>query len=107
MQNNFNKRTTTIDPNSVKPHPFLALFNDIPTGYFVATWVEFMSLRMVIIDANGRLIAGVEDVIAAQKNGLTQIDVTQVDMDEVDLVRFINFNKKAAKKDYGTKYLVI
>ncbi|SHF53817.1 hypothetical protein [Flavisolibacter ginsengisoli] len=107
MQNNFNKRTVSIDPLTVKPHPFLALFNDIPTEYFVSTWVRFMSLRTVIIDTTGRLIAGIEDVIAAQKNSLSQIDAIQVDMSEEDLVRFINLNQKTARKDYGTKYLVI
>lgn len=90
MQNlQFSQKTADI--TNTQPHSLLKEYelDFVPNDYFIDMLKKYGLYERPILDKNGNAITHYADIMAAKANGVKQLDVYEVDMDEQELTLFI------------------
>jgi hypothetical protein len=99
----------TINPNDLMIHPVLIemAYDNRPDENYIKAMDIFNHYEKPVIDLNNNIISHCADVIAAQKNGLTEIEVYRVALNEQQLRIFISLKHTYCKENIIATYKTI
>lgn len=99
----------TINPNDLMIHPVLIemAYDNRPDENYIRAMDIFNHYEKPVIDLNNNIITHCADVIAAQKNGLTEIEVYRVALNEQQLRMFISLKHTYCKENIIATYKTI
>lgn len=85
----FSPKTANI--TNTQPHAVLKEYelDFVPNDYFIGMLKRYGLYERPILDKNGNAITHYADIMAARVNGINQLEVYEVDMDEQELTLFI------------------
>lgn len=100
----FTKKTADI--TNAQPHAVLKEYelDFVPNDYFIGMLKKYGLYERPILDKNGNVITHYADIMGARANGVKQLEVYEVDMDEQELTLFIlskhTYNIKKVKRSF-------
>lgn len=100
----FNQKTADI--TNTQPHPVLKEYelDFVPNDYFIGMLKKYCLYERPVLDKNGNVITHYADIMAARANGVKQLEVYEVDMDEQELTLFLlskhTYNIKKVKRSF-------
>lgn len=99
----------TINPNDLVIHPVLVemAYDNRPDENYIKAMDIFNHYEKPVIDLSNNIITHCADVIAAQKNGLTEIEVYRVALNEQQLRMFISLKHTYCKENIIATYKTI
>lgn len=96
----------TTDITNTQPHSVLREYelDFVPNDYFIDMLKKYGLYERPILDKNGNAITHYADIMAAKANGIKQMEVYEVDMNEKELTLFIlskhTYTIKKAKRSF-------